>query len=246
MPASVSGLIARCLRIVSCAICAAPLACEVLARYATALVAQRLDPVKICASDPAQLKLACTASGRPQPHRRADQVADVVDKEQRLRAIRLRQRAGRVVGMSTPGRPKGEYRNAQHGCVMIMQVDLREGRAHHPGIKVAPAPGVDLDRRRSGGAYAVGIQAGLLIAFYHRHRHGRGAAFEGLDGGAQQRGLARAGRDGVDPDDGALDAAACAGVPVVMRALPDPLLRASTVDSSLDSPTEAQVLWQNA
>ena len=37
-------MIARCLRIVSCAICAAPLACEVLALYATPLVAQRLDP----------------------------------------------------------------------------------------------------------------------------------------------------------------------------------------------------------
>ena len=76
---------------------------------------------------------------------------------------------------------------------MIVHVELREGRAHHPGIKVATAPGVDLDRRRSGGAYAVGIQAGLLVAFDHRHRPARCAAFEGLDGGAQQRGLARAG-----------------------------------------------------
>ena len=43
MPASILGVIARCLRIVSCAISAAPLACEVLALYAAALATERLD-----------------------------------------------------------------------------------------------------------------------------------------------------------------------------------------------------------
>ena len=60
----------------------------------------------------------------------------------------------------------------------------------HGGVEVAALAGVDLQRRRAGGADALGIDAGLLVAFDHRHRQ---PAAQQLDGAHQQRGLARAG-----------------------------------------------------
>jgi hypothetical protein len=39
---------------------------------------------------------------------------------------------------------------------------------------VAALAGVDLQRRCAGGADAVGVVAGLLVAFDHRHRHAAG------------------------------------------------------------------------
>ncbi len=61
---------------------------------------------------------------------------------------------------------------------------------NHVGIEMAALAGVDLDRRRAGGADAFGILAGLLVAFDHGHRR---LALEHLDGLAQQRGFARTG-----------------------------------------------------
>jgi hypothetical protein len=75
-------------------------------------------------------------------------------------------------------------------------------RVDHLGVEVAALAGVDLQRRRAGGADAVGVDAGLLVAFDHRHRQPAG---EQLDGAHQQRGLARAGAgDEVQREDAAL------------------------------------------
>ncbi len=68
---------------------------------------------------------------------------------------------------------------------------------HHGRVEVATLAGVDLDGGRTGGADAVGIETGLLVAFDHGHVQDGLSGFERLDGGAQQRGLAgaRAGDD---------------------------------------------------
>jgi hypothetical protein len=64
------------------------------------------------------------------------------------------------------------------------------GVADHVGVEVAALAGVDLDGRRAGGADALGVVAGLLVAFDHRHRALPLSISMVLH---QQRGLARAG-----------------------------------------------------
>ena len=53
-------------------------------------------------------------------------------------------------------------------AVVTVVVQLRKGFAHHRRVEVATLAGVDLDRGRAGGADAVGVEAGLLVAFDHR------------------------------------------------------------------------------
>jgi hypothetical protein len=72
-------------------------------------------------------------------------------------------------------------------------VQALEGGGHHGRVQVAALAGVDLDGGGSGGADAVGVEAGLLVAFDHRGGQLWVAGAQRLDGGAQQRGLARAG-----------------------------------------------------
>ena len=74
-----------------------------------------------------------------------------------------------------------------------MQIQLPKGARHHGRVQVAALAGVDLDGGRTRGADAVGVEAGLLIALDHRHGQVGCVLFERLDGGAQQRGLARSG-----------------------------------------------------
>ena len=79
-------------------------------------------------------------------------------------------------------------------CVrMLVRGQLRKGLRHHWCVQVAALAGIDLDGGRAGGADAVGIEAGLLIALDHRHADIRSVLFEGMDGGAQQCSLARSG-----------------------------------------------------
>ena len=77
-------------------------------------------------------------------------------------------------------------------CVVVC-VQLRKRLGHHGRVEMAALAGVDLDRGRAGGADAVGVEAGLLVALDHGHVQAGLARLERLDGGAQQRGLARAG-----------------------------------------------------
>ena len=89
-----------------------------------------------------------------------------------------------------------------------------ERMADHVGVEVAALAGVDLHRRGAGGADAVGVVAGLLVALDHRDgvaRRQRG------DGAHQQRGLARAragdeveGEDATPGQTGAVGAAKAA------------------------------------
>ena len=58
---------------------------------------------------------------------------------------------------------------------------------------MAALAGIDLDRRSTRGANAVGIVRGLLVAFDHRQRHVGVAFLQSQDGGAEQRGFARTG-----------------------------------------------------
>jgi hypothetical protein len=76
---------------------------------------------------------------------------------------------------------------------MAVQRQPREGLGDHRRVEVAALAGVDLDGRRAGGADAVGVVRGLLVALDDTDRQARRADLERLDGGAQQRGLARAG-----------------------------------------------------
>ena len=57
---------------------------------------------------------------------------------------------------------------------------------------MAAFAGVDLNRRCAGGADAVGIKTGLLVALDDGHAQAGVALLERLNGGAQQRGFARA------------------------------------------------------
>ncbi|MCY1359330.1 hypothetical protein D9M69_458940 [compost metagenome] len=108
------------------------------------------------------------------PHRGADQVAHVLDEEQAVRVVMVV-----IVLMVMPV------------IVVVMAVQLRKGFAHHRRIQVAALAGVDLDRGCTGGADAVSVEAGLLVAFDHGHVQARRMGLERFDGGAQQRGLAR-------------------------------------------------------
>jgi hypothetical protein len=49
-----------------------------------------------------------------------------------------------------------------------------EGGLDHRGVEVAALAGVDLQRGRAGGADAVGVVAGLLVALDHGHGHAAG------------------------------------------------------------------------
>jgi hypothetical protein len=59
--------------------------------------------------------------------------------------------------------------------VVPVQRQPRKGLGHHRCVQVAALAGVDLDRRRAGGADAVGVVRGLLVAFDHRQRQLRRA-----------------------------------------------------------------------
>ena len=85
---------------------------------------------------------------------RADEVADVLDQEQRF-VLRLQ-------GAAWRGRP----------CT----------------VEVAALAGIDLRGRHAGGADALGVVGGLLVAFDDIDRH---RALQQLDGLAEQRGLDR-------------------------------------------------------
>ena len=98
------------------------------------------------------------------PHRRADEVADVLD-EQQCRRIG----GGRV------------------------QRQPIERRRDHRRIEMAALAGVDLHGRRTGGADAIGVVAGLLVALDHCERLWWVLTPQRADRGHQQRGLARAG-----------------------------------------------------
>jgi hypothetical protein len=82
-----------------------------------------------------------------------------------------------------------------------VQVEPLEGVADHVRVEVAALAGVHLDGLRAGGADALGVVAGLLVALDHRQRMAAGELADGLD---QQRGLARAGAgDEVDGEQAA-------------------------------------------
>jgi hypothetical protein len=53
---------------------------------------------------------------------------------------------------------------------MVVQRQAGEGLGHHGGVQVATLAGVDLDGRRAGGADAVGVVRGLLVALDHGQR----------------------------------------------------------------------------
>jgi hypothetical protein len=76
---------------------------------------------------------------------------------------------------------------------MVVQRQAGEGLGHHGGVQVATLAGVDLDGRRAGGADAVGVVRGLLVALDHGQRQLGVLLLQGTYGGAQQCGLARAG-----------------------------------------------------
>jgi hypothetical protein len=76
---------------------------------------------------------------------------------------------------------------------MLVRGQLRKRLRYHGRVQVAALAGVDLDGGCAGGADAVGIEAGLLVALDHQHVQAGRVLFESMDGGAQQRGLARSG-----------------------------------------------------
>ncbi len=76
---------------------------------------------------------------------------------------------------------------------VFMRGQLRKRLRHHGRVQVATLAGIDLDGRGTGGADTVGVEAGLLVALNHRHCQAGCVLFEGMDGGAQQRGFARTG-----------------------------------------------------
>ena len=81
------------------------------------------------------------------------------------------------------------------------EVEPLEGVADHVRVEVAALAGVHLDRLGAGGADALGVVAGLLVALDHRQRMAAGEPADGLD---QQRRLARAGTgDEVDGEQAA-------------------------------------------
>ncbi len=109
---------------------------------------------------------------------RADEVADVLDQEQRF-----------VLGLQ-----------ALHGV------------ADHVAVEVAALAGVDLQRRHAGGADALGVVGGLLVAFDDVDGD---LVLQQLDGLAEQGRLARAGAgDEVEGEDAALVEPGAVGVGV--------------------------------
>ncbi len=74
-----------------------------------------------------------------------------------------------------------------------MQIQSGKRLRHHGRVQMAALAGIDLNRWRTGGADAVGIKTGLLVAFDHCHGQFGLALAQGFDGGAQQRGFARTG-----------------------------------------------------
>ena len=130
------------------------------------------------------------------PQRRADQVADIFDEQQAGSGVFV------AVGvcMAVPDAVRvlvamivAVFMNMGMALLMAVLVQLRKSRRHHGRVEVAALAGVDLDRGRAGGADALGVEGGLLVAFDHRHRQRRVALAQRLDGGAEQGGFARSG-----------------------------------------------------
>lgn len=87
-----------------------------------------------------------------------------------------------------PGRPGCRRFNKQD--TVIRQRQARGGVGNHLRVQVAPFPGVDLNRRRTGFADARGVVYRLLVAF----DYGAGDVFvQTFKGFGQQRGFTGAG-----------------------------------------------------
>ncbi len=76
---------------------------------------------------------------------------------------------------------------------VIVAVQLRKSSGDHGRVQVATFAGVDLNHRGTGGADALGVKTGLLVALNHRHGQAGCVRLQGFDGGAQQRRFARTG-----------------------------------------------------
>jgi len=119
------------------------------------------------------------------PHGGADQVADVLDEQQAaaFAMVVVIVRMTEPVPVPVP----------MIVIVVAVAVQLRKRLGHHGRVEVATLAGVDLDRGGAGGADAVGVEAGLLVALDHRDVQAGRVLFQRFDGRAEQRGLARAG-----------------------------------------------------
>ena len=71
-----------------------------------------------------------------------------------------------------------------------LRIQVLQGMAEHVRIEMAALAGIDLQRRCAGGADAVGVAVGLLVALDHGDGHLLAQRF---DGAHQQAGLAGAG-----------------------------------------------------
>ena len=73
------------------------------------------------------------------------------------------------------------------GMVVGISVQIQAGKgvAHHLGVQVATAAGVDLNGARTRGTNTVCVQRGLLVAFDHRHRQVFAARLQCSNGGAE-------------------------------------------------------------
>ncbi|CDW93714.1 hypothetical protein THICB2_400015 [Thiomonas sp. CB2] len=84
----------------------------------------------------------------------------------------------------------------------LLRVELGDGVADHVGVQVAALAGVDLHAAHAGGADAVGVERGFLVAFDYRQIK---FAAQGGEGTGKQGGLARSGAgDEVQRQDAAL------------------------------------------
>ena len=86
-------------------------------------------------------------------HRRADEIADILDHHHRARG----------------------------------GLQLHQPARHHVGLEMAAGAGVDLHDRRAGGADALPVIGGRLIALEHEERQ---LGLQIADGALEQRGLA--------------------------------------------------------
>ena len=81
-------------------------------------------------------------------------------------------------------------------------IEPLERMRHHVRVEMAALSGIDLHRAHSGCADALGVAAGLLVAFDHAHRH---MSLQRVDRATQQRGLARSGtRQQIEGEDALL------------------------------------------
>ena len=100
---------------------------------------------------------------------------------------------------------------------VIGDVETIKRSSYHAGIQMAALSGVDLQGRCAGGANAVGIMRGLLVALDDRRRN---PTLERLDRAHQQRRLARAGTGyKIQCENPAVseELAVLRGVPIVLR-----------------------------